>query len=65
MRKELICLIFSVVLLPLSSCATKSVKQGKKAKAEETNDRLGEMVTIPVGSFLMGNSDYIGFRVAR
>jgi formylglycine-generating enzyme required for sulfatase activity len=63
MCKELICLIFSIVLLPLTGCATKSVKQGKKMEADQRNDRLGEMVTIPAGSFLMGNNGHEGFGV--
>ena len=61
MRKELICIIFFIVLPPLVSCATKSVKQGKKTEAVETNDRFGEMVTILAGSFLMGNNGHEGF----
>ncbi|HUU17021.1 MAG TPA: SUMF1/EgtB/PvdO family nonheme iron enzyme, partial [Sedimentisphaerales bacterium] len=61
MRKELICLIFSIVLLPLAGCAAKSVKQGKKTEAIDTNNCLGEMVTIPAGSFLMGNNGHEGF----
>jgi iron(II)-dependent oxidoreductase len=38
-----------------------SVEENKKSKATETDNRLGEMVTIPAGSFLMGNNGHEGF----
>jgi len=63
MRKELIYLTFSIVLLPLAGCASKSIKLGKTTEAADTNNRLGEMVTIPAGSFLMGNNGHEGFGV--
>jgi len=58
MRTESICLTFSVFLLLLADCATEGVKQSKETSANEINDRLGEMVTIPAGSFLMGNNGH-------
>jgi len=61
MRKELTCLIFTILLLGLTACAAKSVKQGEKTEAIDTNNRLGEMVPIPAGSFLMGNNGQEGF----
>ena len=33
----------------------------KPADAGQANDRLGEMITIPAGSFLMGNNGHEGF----
>jgi iron(II)-dependent oxidoreductase len=61
MCRELICLILLAGPLTLSSCGEKSVVQNKKTKTVESNDRLGEMVTIPAGSFLMGNNGREGF----
>jgi formylglycine-generating enzyme required for sulfatase activity len=39
----------------------EAVKQRKKTTAVNTDDRLGEMITIPAGSFLMGNNGHEGF----
>ena len=61
MHKELFCLLLSIVLLPLASCAVKNVKQGNKMEADQRNNRLGEMVTVPAGSFLMGNNGHEGY----
>jgi len=58
MHKELICLIFSILLLPPAGCAAKNVKQCKKSEAIETNNHLGGIITIPAGSFLRGNNGH-------
>ena len=39
----------------------QSVFDNTQAKAVEVNHRLGEMITIPAGSFLMGNNGHEGF----
>jgi formylglycine-generating enzyme required for sulfatase activity len=61
MWRELICLILLAGPLTLAGCGRKSVVQNNKKKIVESNDRLGEMVTIPAGSFSMGNNGHEGF----
>jgi formylglycine-generating enzyme required for sulfatase activity len=39
----------------------EGVNENNKSKAADTDNRLGEMITIPAGSFLMGNSGHEGF----
>jgi iron(II)-dependent oxidoreductase len=39
----------------------ETVKDGDKTRAVNTDDRLGEMIAIPAGSFLMGNNGNEGF----
>jgi len=48
-------------LSTLVGCATDATLQSKEVAAGEPNDRLGELVTIPAGSFLMGTNDDEGF----
>ena len=61
MWKELLCLIFIAGLLTLAGCGEKRIVQNMKTQGNESNDRLGEMVTIPAGSFLMGNNGHEGY----
>lgn len=51
-RREVICLLLFVFLPPMAADATK---------AAAADDRVGEMVTIPAGRFLMGNNGHEGF----
>ena len=39
----------------------ESAEEPNKTTAAHADDRLGEMVTIPAGSFLMGNNGHEGF----
>jgi iron(II)-dependent oxidoreductase len=39
----------------------QGVREGARTTAGNADDRLGEMVTIPAGSFLMGNNGHEGF----
>jgi formylglycine-generating enzyme required for sulfatase activity len=57
----LISLVFLGVLLSLAGCIGDRAGQATKTKAGEGNDRLGEMVTVPAGSFLMGNNGHEGY----
>ncbi len=59
MWKKLISLILLAGPLTLAGC--KSGVQDKKTDTVEPNYRLGEMVTIPAGSFLMGNNGQEGY----
>jgi hypothetical protein len=61
MHKELICLIFSIVLLSLAGFAAKNVKQCKKAEAIDTNNHLGGIIIIPADNFLIGNNGHEGY----
>jgi gamma-glutamyl hercynylcysteine S-oxide synthase len=51
--KKWICFLSVVSLLSL---VTNVVQSAEQPKAATSNDRLGEMVTIPAGRFLMGNT---------
>ena len=39
----------------------EGVKESNVTTAVNADDRLGEMVTIPAGSFLLGNNGHEGF----
>ena len=39
----------------------EGVKENSQSKAVDINNRLGEIVTIPAGSFLMGSNGHEGF----
>ncbi|MFH1267718.1 MAG: SUMF1/EgtB/PvdO family nonheme iron enzyme [Planctomycetota bacterium] len=57
MCKELICLISLVLLLPLAGDAAEAVEESNQTEAAKANERIGKMVTIPAGRFLMGSND--------
>ena len=61
MLRDLICLVLLVGSLTLLGCAADGVVQKKVVGTVEPNDRLGEMVIIPAGRFLMGTNDDEGF----
>jgi len=51
--------ILLILSLALSAVAGEDAK--KPAAATQADDRLGEMITIPAGKFLMGNNGHEGF----
>lgn len=59
--RELICLMFLVLLLLLACDAKEAFEQSNQTEAVKANDRIGEMVAIPAGRFLMGNNGHEGF----
>ncbi len=56
MREILKSLVVLAGLLPSIGDAAETPDVTKPAAATATGDRLGEMITIPAGSFLMGNN---------
>ncbi len=61
MLRDLIYPVLLVGPLTLLGCAADGVVQKRVVGTVEPNDRLGEMVIIPGGSFLMGNNGHEGF----
>jgi formylglycine-generating enzyme required for sulfatase activity len=61
MWRALICLILLAGSLTPAGCGAKSFVHNKETEPVESDDRLGEMVTVPAGSFLMGNNGREGF----
>src|SRR4030043_103251 len=71
MWRALICLILLAGSLTPAGCGARSFVHNKETEPVESDDRLGEMVTIPAGrnghhfipagSFLMGNNGKEGF----
>jgi len=52
------CLTSLVLLLPLAAHAAEPAGQTVRTESAEASDRLGELVTIPAGRFLMGNNGH-------
>ena len=59
MPRRIVLLALFASLLPLASEAAEDhKKKSDNAETVDTDDRLGEMITIPAGSFLMGNNGH-------
>jgi gamma-glutamyl hercynylcysteine S-oxide synthase len=50
-----------VATIGVGADATVNIKQRAKTNAVDDTNRLGEMVTIPAGSFMMGNNGHEGY----
>ena len=61
MCKDSMCLVLLTGFLTLAGCKGHIFVQNKKTQTAKSDDRLGEMITIPAGTFLMGNSGHEGF----
>jgi iron(II)-dependent oxidoreductase len=56
MRKVWVCLMVAVSLPSLAANAAETLEKNPKTEAVNADNRLGEMITVPAGSFLMGNN---------
>ena len=55
--KEATCFTVLLLLLTAAGEAAEAVEESRRAEGAEAKDRLGEMITIPAGRFLMGSDE--------
>ncbi len=59
MKTRLVVCFLGSILRPLCGCrtATPDARRSGSSKAEHGEDRLGELVTIPAGKFIIGSKN--------